>query len=138
MLNYIALYIRLFWLVFIAVLALTIVLCIGRKKFKKWEKIIAVFMAVALLVLGSFSTMNALISPDIRTIDGIFQSKISEAASLSPFQMEYCFLSNGQKVYLDLDAISKRSIFDKELSKGKSYIVSYEADTNLIVAIQEK
>ncbi len=49
--------------------------------------------------------------------------------------MEYCFVSENEKVYLDLDSISKNIIFDEEFVKGQEYTISYEAESNLIVAI---
>ena len=114
-----------------------IVLFFGRKKFKKWEKIVCICMAVLLLVLGGGSTIKSLVLPDIKTVVGIYESEIREATGLSPFQIEYCFVCENEKIYLDLDAISGNIIFDGEFVKGQEYTISYEAESNLIVAVSK-
>jgi hypothetical protein len=51
--------------------------------------------------------------------------------------MEYCFVCKNENIYLDLDAISGNIIFDGDLVKGQEYIISYETESNLIVAISQ-
>ena len=137
MYNFIALWIRLISLIFIAVILTAIVLFFGRKKFKKWEKIVSICMAVILVILGGGSTIKSLVSPDIKTVVGTYQSEIREATGLSPFQFEYCFICENETIYLDLDAISGNIIFDGEFVKGQEYTISYEEESNLIVAISQ-
>ena len=137
MYNFIALWIRLISLIFLAVILTAIVLFFGRKKFKKWEKSVCICMAVLLLVLGGGSTIKSLVLPNIKTVVGIYESEIREATGLSPFQMEYCFVCENEKTYLDLDAISGNIIFDGEFVKGQEYTISYEAESNLIVAVSK-
>lgn len=137
MYSFIALWIRLISLIFFAVILTAIVLFFGRKKFKKWEKIVSICMAVLLVILGGGSTIKSLVSPNIKTVVGTYQSEIREATGLSPFQMEYCFVCENEKTYLDLDAISGNIIFDGEFVKGQEYIISYETESNLIVAISQ-
>lgn len=92
MYSFIALWIRLITLVLLAVVLTAVVLFFGRKKFEKWEKIASICMAVLLVILGGGSTIKSLVSPDIKTVVGTYQSEIKEATGLSPFQMEYCFV----------------------------------------------
>ncbi len=137
MYNFIALWIRLITLILLAVVLTAIVLFFGRKKFKKWEKIVSVCMAVLLVMLGGGSAIKSVVSPDIKTVVGTYESEIREATGLSPFQMEYCFSCENKKVYLDLDLISKNIMFDNEFVKGEEYTISYEINSNLIVAISQ-
>ena len=137
MYSFIALWIRLISLIFLAVILTAIVLFFGRKKFKKWEKIVSICMAVLLVILGGGSTIKSLVSPNIKTVVGTYQSEIREATGLSPFQIEYCFVCENEKIYLDLDAISGNIIFDGDLVKGQEYTISYETESNLIVAISQ-
>ena len=136
MYNYVALWIRFITLIILAVVVTAIVLFLGRKKFKKWEKILTVTMAAALVLLGGGSTLKSLTVPEIKTIVGIYESELS-TSGLSPFQREYCFDYKNEKLYLDLDSISKNIMFDGEFVKGQEYTISYETDSNLIVAISQ-
>lgn len=137
MFNFVALWVRLITLILLAVVLTAIVLFFGRKKFKKWEKIVSVCLAALLVLLGGGSTLKSLIAPDIKTAVGIYQSEMREATSLSPFQIEYCFDCENQKVYLDLDAISKSIIFAGDFVKGQEYTISYDVRSNLIVAVSK-
>ena len=83
--------------ILLVVVLAAVVLFFGRKKFKKWEKIVCICMAVLLLVLGGGSTIKSLVLHDIKTVVGIYESKIREATGLSPFQMEYCFVCENKK-----------------------------------------
>ena len=134
MYSFIALCIRLIWLIFLVVIVTAIVLFFGRKEFKKWEKIVSIGMAVLLVILGGGSTIKSLVSPDIKTVVGTYESKIRETG-LSPFQMEYCFVCENEKIYLELDAISGNILFDGDFVKGQEYTISYETESSLIVAI---
>lgn len=137
MYNFIGLWIRLITLILLAVVLTVIVLFFGRKKFKKCEKVVSVCLAVFLVLLGGGYTLKSLVSPDIKTIVGKYDSEM-RVTGLSPFQMEYCFVSENEKFYLDLDAISGNIIWDEEFIKGKEYIISFETESNLIVAISQK
>ena len=137
MYNFVALWVRLIEIILLTVILTAIVLFFGRKKFKKWDKIVCICMAVLLLVLGGGSTIKSLVLPDIKTVVGIYESEIREATGLSPFQKEYCFVCENEKTYLDLDAISGNIIFDGEFVKGQEYTISYEAESNLIVAVSK-
>ena len=137
MFNLVALWVRLIEIFFLIVIVTAIVLFFGRKQFKKWEKIVTICLAVFMLVLGGGFTFKSLVAPDVKTITGIFESELSVRGS-SFFQWEYCFVSENEKVYLELDSISKNIIFDEEFVKGQEYIVSYEEESNLIVAVSEK
>jgi len=134
MYNFVALWIRLIALILLSAVLTVIVLFLGRKSFKKREKIVSVCAAVLLVALGGGSTLKSLIAPEVKTIVGIYESELS-TKGLSPFQFEYCFTVKNEKIYLDLDAISKNTILDGELSKGEKYTISYETESNLIVAI---
>lgn len=136
MYNFVALWVRLITLILLAVVLTAIVLFFGRKKFKKWEKIVAVCLAVLLVLLGGGSTLKSLIAPEIKTIVASYESELRVRGS-SPFQMEYCFDNKNEKLYLDLDLISKNIIFDGDFIKGKEYTISYETTSNLIVAVSE-
>ena len=137
MYNFIALWIRLITIVLLAVAVTSIALFFGRKKFKKWEKIISLCLAVLLVLLAGGSTLKSLVSPDIKTIVGTYDSEIRESTGLSPLQMEYCFVSENEKIYLDLDAISRKIMFDNDFIKGEEYTISYETESNLIVEISQ-
>ena len=76
-------------------------------------------------------------SPDIKTIVGTYDSEIRESTGLSPLQMEYCFVSENEKIYLDLDAISRKIMSDNDFIKGEEYTISYETESNLIVEISQ-
>ena len=138
MYNFVALWIRIIALIFLVSILLAIVLFFGRKKFKKWEKIVAVCLALLLLLLGSGYTLKSLIAPDVKTVVGIYESEKRETIGLSPFQWEYCFVTENEKIYLDLDSISKNMMLDNEFVKGEEYTISYETTSNLIVAISQK
>ena len=137
MYNFIALWIRLITIVLLAVAVTSIALFFGRKKFKKWEKIISLCLAVLLVLLAGGSTLKSLVSPDIKTIVGTYDSEIRESTGLSPLQMEYCFVSENEKIYLDLDAISRKIMSDNDFIKGEEYTISYETESNLIVEISQ-
>ena len=137
MYNFIALWIRLITIVLLAVAVTSIALFFGRKKFKKWEKITSLCLAVLLVLLAGGSTLKSLVSPDIKTIVGTYDSEIRESTGLSPLQMEYCFVSENEKIYLDLDAISRKIMFDNDFIKGEEYTISYETESNLIVEISQ-
>ena len=137
MYNFVALWVRLIEIILLTVILTAIVLFFGRKKFKKWEKIVSICMAVLLVILGGGSTIKSLVSPNIKTVVGTYQSEIREATGLSPFQMEYCFVCENEKIYLDLDTISRNMIFDCDFVKGQKYTISYETESNLIVAISQ-
>lgn len=137
MFNPIALLVRLIFLVLIAMSAVAIALFFGRKRLKKWEKTAVCIMAAILLLLGGAGTLKSLISPELKTVEATFKSE-SRGIGLSPFQMEYCFESGGEKIYLDLDAISKNVVFKGEFVKNEKYTVTFEIDSNLIVAVSKK
>lgn len=137
MFSFVALYVRLIEIFFLTAIATAIVLFFGRKHFKKWEKIATICLAVFMLVLGGGFTFKSLVAPDIKTITGTFNSELS-VRSPSFFTWEYCFVSENKKVYLELDSISKNIIFDEEFVKGQEYTVSYEKESNLIVAVSKK
>lgn len=137
MYNFVALWVRLIEIILLTVILTAIVLFFGRKKFKKWEKIICICMAVLLLVLGGGYTFKSLVAPDVKTITGIFESEMRANQRVSLFEWQYCFVSKNEKVYLELDSISKNIIFDEEFVKGQEYTISYEAESNLIVAVSK-
>lgn len=137
MYNFVALWVRLIEIIFLTVIVTAIVLFFGRKQFKKWEKIVTICLAVLMLVLGGGYTFKSLVAPDVKTITGIFESEMRANQRVSFFEWEYCFVSENEKVYVELDSISKNIMFDEEFIKGQEYIVSYEEESNLIVAIQK-
>ena len=49
-----------------------------------------------------------------------------------------CLYNGGEKIYLDLDAISKNVVFKGKFVKNKKYTVTFEIDSNLIVAVSKK
>ncbi len=136
MYNFVALWVRLIEIIFLTVILTAIVLFFGRKQFKKWEKIVCLCMAVFLLVFGGGSTLKSIVAPDVKTIVGTYESELS-VKGLSPFQIEYCFICQNEKIYLDLDAISGNIIFDGDFVKRQEYTISYETESNLIVAISQ-
>lgn len=134
MYNFIALWVRLIALLILAGVLTAVVLFLGRKKFTKWEKILSVCLALLLVILGGGSTLKSLIRPEVNTIVGTYEDALS-VKGLSPFQWEYCFVCENEKVYLDIDSISKNAIFKGDLIRGQEYTISYEKESNLIVAI---
>lgn len=135
MYNYSALWLRLAWLVIIGLILIFIMLFFGRN-YKMWERIVAIVCAIALIILGGGSTLKATINPKVKTIVGYYESEFKQR-SLSPFEMKYVFICNDEKFFLELDPFSKKKIFNQEFVKGKEYAVSYEENTNLIVAISQ-
>ena len=121
------------WLVIIGVAGAAVVLFFGRKQFKKWEKIFTVALALVLVLLGGGSTLGALIAPDVQTVVGVYDS-VTRSHGLSLFEREYCFLVGEEKVYLELDAFSAHALLKEDFEQGKTYTVSYETKSNLIVA----
>ena len=132
---YSALWIRCAWLVIIGALAAALILLLGRK-LKTWKKVIALVMAFALIILGGGSAFKALLYPKIETIAGCYDSDFRQS-SLSPFETTYVFVCGDEKYFLESDPFSKRKIFDRAFIKGKAYTVSYEKNTNLIVAVSQ-
>lgn len=135
MYNYSALWIRLAWLVIIGLIAVIIILLLG-KNFKIRERIVALVLAITLIILGGSSTFRAIINPKVETIVGYYEGE-SKQKSLSPFEMNYIFICDDEKIFLELDPFSKNKIFNQDFVKGKEYIVAYEENTNLIVAISQ-
>lgn len=84
MYNFVALWIRLITLILLAVVLTAIVLFFGRKKFKKGEKIVSVCLALLLVLFGGGSTIKSLVSPDIKTVAGTYDSEIRAPTGLSP------------------------------------------------------
>ncbi len=135
MYNYSALWIRLVWLVIIGLIAVIIILLFG-KSFKIRERIVALVLAIALIILGGSSTFKAIINPKVETIVGYYEGE-SKQKSLNPFEMNYIFICDDEKFFLELDPFSKKKIFNQDFEKGKEYTVYYEENTNLIVAISQ-
>lgn len=135
MYNYSALWLRLAWLVILGLILIFIMLFFGRN-YKMWERIVAIVCAIALIILGGGSTLKATINPKVKTIVGYYESEFKQR-SLSPFEMKYVFICNDEKFFLELDPFSKKKIFNQEFVKGEEYIISYEENTNLIVAISQ-
>lgn len=131
--NYSALWIRFAWLVIIGLLAVAIILLLG-KNLKIRERIVALVLAIALIILGGGSTFKAMINPEVETIVGCYDSEFRQS-SLSPFEIKYVFICGKEKFFLESDPFSRKKLFNREFVKGKEYIISYEKNTNLIVAI---
>lgn len=133
---YTALFIRIIYLLIIGIIGFTVLFAF-RKKLKKWEKAMFSLLIVVLLLYGGTSTVYHLINPEIENIKGTFQMAVRRNG-INPFEYEYCFEDNdGNKYYIDMDAISKKYIFPNELVKEKLYSVNYEANENLILSIEE-
>ncbi len=136
MYNFSALWLRVVFLVVIALLLVFILLVFG-KRFKLYERLITVAVAIALIILGGGFTLKSAINPKIKTVVGYYESEKRAAFSLSPFETEYTFVCGNKTYYLGLDPFSKSKIFSGEFAKGKEYTVSYEESSDLIVAISE-
>ncbi len=130
-----ALWIRLLGFVIFGIAGMAVVLFFGRKQFKKWEKIFTVALALVLVLLGGGSTLGALIAPDVQTVVGVYDGA-TRSHGLSFFEMEYCFLVGEEKMYLELDAFSANALLKDDFEEGKTYTVSYETKSNLIVAVR--
>ena len=105
--SYIALCTRIITIVFIAVIGIAIVLILGKNKFKTWEKAVTVVFVLGLVLLGGSSTIKSLIDPNVKTFVGVFKSE-DRVKGINPLQMEYCFECDDEKIYCDLDLISKK------------------------------
>lgn len=136
--NFIALWIRIITIILVAIIGIVIVFWVGKKQFKTLEKIVTIVLILGLILLGYIgsSTRKSLINPDIKTFVGVYESE-ARVNGVSPLQMEYCFDCDGEKIYCDLDLISKNKIYNKDFKKGKKYTISYETNSNLIVAVSE-
>lgn len=135
MYNYSALWLRLAWLVILG-LILVFIMLFFRRNYKMWERIVAIVCAIALILLGAGSTLKATINPKVETIVGYYESEFKQR-SLNPFEMKYVFICDDEKFFLELDPFSKKKIFNQGFVKGKEYTISYEENTNLIVAISQ-
>ncbi len=136
MYNYCALWIRAIWIVIFALLCVLVILVSG-KKLKQREKIILSILALCFIVLSGITTIKGLIKPEVGTIFCYYDGP-HQKSSASPFGRQYCFINGREKILLDIDPFSKSKIFRQEFIKGKEYIISYEKNTNLIVAVQSK
>lgn len=133
MFDYSRLWIRLIWTFMFGAIAVLLILLFGRK-LKLWERITGITLVVLFMLLAGGSTLKALINPAVETVVGRYESE-QRQISFSPFELEYCFNSNNQKLYLELDPFSKAKIFNQDFTKGVEYTISYEKNSNLILAV---
>ena len=137
MYNFAALWVRLIGIVLVVVLGLAVILILGRKRLNRSEKIIITVLVLGLVLLGGSETAASLIKPEIKTVDVIFE-KEGRSSQRIFLESEYCFAKREEKIYLELDVMSKNIIMDHELVEGEEYRVSYEAKSNLILSVSKQ
>lgn len=133
----IVLWINLGWIVFLVSFALVVALVLGKNKFKKSGKITVVVSALALLLLGGGSIIKSLIKPEIKTFTGVFVEEKRAPYGMGLASVEYCFETSNEKIYIELDAVSKAIIIDEDFVEGEIYTVSFEENSNLIVEVSK-
>ena len=132
------LYVRVVFLVLLGVV-LAVVLFLGSKKQKKVTRVWLCVAAVLLGLILSIPSAVALIKPQIKTITCTFVGYSRSADTLNPFSMDGEFLCDGESVWIELDALTQSKVLGDigELEDGKTYVVTYEVNENLILDVDE-
>ena len=136
MYNYIGLWTRLIW-IFIVCFIGAIVITLMRYKLGLLEKVIAWVLIICMLIFCIINNINSITNPNVKYIEGVFEGE-QRRNGLSLFEYEYCFKTENGKNYIEMDILSKKSIYPNDLVVGKTYVVYFEATQNLIVKIIEK
>lgn len=134
MYNLIALWVRWIWIVAICAIG-AVVLIMLRRRMGKTAILVTSFLLTALLIGVTCSVLGSIFSPKITSFVGTFQGDVRQNG-IGPFEYEYSFITNNDTVYIDMDLISKRSIYPSDLVIGETYKVTYEESQNLIVRIE--
>lgn len=102
------------------------------------------FYAGILCVIYGLGTAGyyskCLFSPEIETFQGVFYEEYrnSRVAPPFPFTMEYSFSdTDGEKQVFYLDLLSKKEIIPDGFAMDTEYIIYYEANTNIILRVEE-
>lgn len=85
--------------------------------------------------LSIFKVSSAIVNPSVETFVGTYVGFEKEATSINFFSLEYCFEVEGEKIYVDVDAVSANILYPSGLEVGQTYVVSYETKENLIIEI---
>ncbi len=112
---------------------------VGRHKAEKQ----CCLAGVLLLLWAAFSAIDyasALHSPEIVSFCGTFDRSYrnSRVAPPLPLTMEYNFYDEeGACRCLYLDILSEKNIVPQGFTQEENYIIYYEADTNIIIMVEE-
>lgn len=90
---------------------------------------------IIIFLIGAINVVYSLIKPNIETFKGFYEGYSRSASALNPFQLEYRFVIDGDKKYVDTDIISMPFLFTSELKEGCLYEISYETNQNLILEV---
>lgn len=109
---------------------------------KKQKKATRIFMCVAAVFLGfvmSTSSIFALIKPQVKTITCTFVGYSKAGDALNPFGMDGEFLCDGTKVWVELDTLTQSKVLGDvgELEVGDTYVVTYEVNEKLVLAVDK-
>lgn len=92
---------------------------------------------VLLFAFAIFNVATTLVKPSVKTFIGEYNGFSKEATSINFFSLEYCFVVNNEKKYVDTDIISANILCPEGMEEGQSYVISYETNENIIVGIEK-
>lgn len=118
---------------------LAVVVFFGSKKQKKATRICLCIAAVLLGLILSVPSAVAFIKPQIKMITCTFVGYSKSSDTLNPFSMDGEFLCDGASVWIEMDILTKSKILGDigEMENGKTYVVTYEVNENLILGVDQ-
>ena len=134
--NFIALWIRLIWLVIWCMLGIVVVFLV-LKSYSKIVKGIVSSVIVIVFGVGCFEVLKSINSPDIKNFTGTYIDEIYTMSGMGPMMSQHCFEANGEEKYVDIDVISERILSSEPLEEGAVYEIYYEASQDLIISIEK-
>lgn len=93
---------------------------------------------IAVALIWGARYCACLIAPDVQSVNCTFldESRNSRIAPPLPFTMQYIVQDeSGEKYRLYLDVISKKDIFPEDFCVGEQYVIYFESETDIIVAV---
>lgn len=131
------LYVRIIYLILLGIICSVIIYILTNKE-NKFLKIIHPTIIIVGFAIACSIIIYHLINPQIKTITCTYQTN-ERSGNLNPFSSDCVFLHNGEKLYIELDALTRKMVVENnmELQEGSTYTVTYEERENLILGIKK-
>ncbi|MBR6563901.1 MAG: hypothetical protein IKK71_00460 [Clostridia bacterium] len=131
------LYVRIIYLILLGIVCSVIIYILTNKE-NKFLKIIHPTIIIVGFAIACSIIIYHLINPQIKTITCTYQTN-ERSGNLNPFSSDCVFLHNGEKLYIELDALTRKMVVENnmELKEGSTYTVTYEERENLILGIKK-